>query len=603
MGWSGPVNPLVNYEVVPGYYMNYSLTQFDYFNDYLAAFACNQRDDCGGFVMVGATSGWFLNNSATQPGAKIDYRSDLKLHLKKSYTFRKASQPDTSVEGVIASQATKATLDDWTGSDRYIPPGYYCCGQAPYADCNKTDGLYVPLGHRLLIMGDGLRDTGHSWIDKPDQGYGVALDQAGMHRNFDDCVIVENVGFDVSKHWYDMVDNGVNGSDVDPIKQKYCDTLSFTQLQGDPSKCQTFYTGKSGSDAVKARYLELIKAEKPNNWPDDPAMLSMVLTCMVGNGASATTAKDMLGTYCLITNPNWPDNQTVRTFVNNLIQNADPTKTNQVLQQFATDLCLQYCRTHGSSTHCAVWNAAVNLGYNGCGLDVNKDVPGCRGLYDLKQTFRRAIGSSPDLATVITPIENAIKPLCFTAESKAATASPSSDYLRTGPIEVGYCNETINLCLQNVTVGGDMKGTLRQSCNIELDVATPNTGGIPTVLQTTTDAAGGVTVNNQQGPDAAANAAGTPSGVTSTGLIVNGQNIDISKLLVKPGKYAFVDKYLPTPEKQKGALGGIIFCIICCCCLMLLMIMSGGDETPMGPVGPSANNLAQERLGALLAKI
>ena len=603
MGWSGPQDPKVNYDAYPDrLYSGNLLTNFDYFNDYLAALACNQRDDCGGFVMNGTTGGWFLNNSVAY-GKAVFQGTGRTLYLKKSYTFRKASQPDTNVEGVIASQATKATLDDWTGGDSYIPPGYYCCGQSPYPSCNKTDGLYVPLGHRLLLMGDGLRDTGHSWIDRPDQAYGTALTDAGMHRDFDDCVIVENVGFDVNKHWYDMVDNGVNGSDVDPIKQKYCDTLSFLQLQGDPSKCQTFYTGKSGSDAVKARYLALIKAEKPNNWPDDPAMLSMVLTCMVGNGPSATTAKDMLGVYCLVTNPNWPDNQTVRTFVNNLIQNTDPTKTNQVLQQFATDLCLQYCRTHAGSAHCAVWNAAVSLGYNGCSFDVNKDVPGCRGLWDLDQTFKRALVSSPDLATVINPIKNAIKPVCFTEEAKNAAATPSSEYLRTGPIPVGYCNETINLCLQNVTVGGDMKGTLRQSCNIELDVAAPNTGGIPTVLQTTTNAAGSVTVNNQQGADAAASAAtGTPA-APSTALIVNGETIDISKLLIKPGKSAFVDKYLPTPNKQKGALGGLIFCIICCCCMLLLLMMSGGDEAPAGPVGPSANNLAQERLGALLAKI
>jgi len=179
--------------------------------------------------------------------------------------------------------------------------------------------------------------------------------------------------------------------------------------------------------------------------------------------------------------------------------------------------------------------------------------------------------SSPSLASIITPIENAIKPVCFAAECKACASSSADINLRTGSIQT--CTDTINICLQNVTVRGDMKGTLNQACNINLDSSAPNTGGIPTSLQTTTDAAGTATVNASSGPDAVAGGGGSVSTVSRT---IDGKKVEIDKLIIKPGKSAFVDKYLPTPEKQKMAIGACVVLIV----IIFLALIFGGDDTP-----------------------
>lgn len=369
---------------------------------------------------------------------------------------------------------------------------------------------------------------------------------------------------------------------IQQIKSDVCGTKDFNYLFQPNNNCIQFYNaqsnqrGQSGkTERSNAELLARIVQQNHDNWPDDANMRNTILDIVLDNGPSASSALAMITNYCSPTSP-WPDNNNMRTFINELIDPLNPTRTNPTLAAAAVGFASAYCRQNPTSPHCGCWNAAELKQYSGCSVDANKDLPGCGGLYDLHNTFKSALAASPSLASVITPIENAIKPVCFAAECKACAGSSSDVNLRTGSIQT--CNDTINICLQNVTVKGDMKGTLNQACNINLDANTPaNSGGIPTSLQTTTNAAGQATVNASSGP-----AAATTGPVSTASRTVDGQTVDISSLPIKPGQSAFVDKYLPTPQKQYAGIGGFIFCILCCC--LLLLFSGGGDSGAMDPM-------------------
>ena len=373
-----------------------------------------------------------------------------------------------------------------------------------------------------------------------------------------------------------------DGSDVtgtqQAIKIDFLAPKTYTDLAGNATY-QGFYTAQ-GAGRLNSEFLARILREKPTTWPDDPAMLSKMLDIMVSQTAAATDAKDMMARYCSITNPQWADNDPMRTFVNELIKPGDPAKTNPALQATATDLAMQYCLANPTSLHCGCWNAAVNKGYNGCSLDANKDLPGCRGLYDLKQTFKQAPAS---MASVITPIENAIKPGCFAAECKSSKASSADVNLRTS--DITNCTDTINICLQSVTVGGDMRGTLNQACNINVEGGGANTGGLPTSLQQTLSGGNVVT---------------STDGLTRT---VDGVSVDVAALIIKPGKSVFVDKYLPTPQKQKMAIGGVVAIVVLCFCLIVLAVVasSSGGEKGSSDIGAILAMQARQKAAAAAA--
>lgn len=354
---------------------------------------------------------------------------------------------------------------------------------------------------------------------------------------------------------------------VSTIKTNFCNAKTFAALSTH-TNCKNFYN-QTNTDGLNVRYLALINQEKVNSWWTDTAMLATMLSILITGSASGSSrdALTMLTNACLPTNTTWPDNDSLRTFINELIDPLDPAKSNANLRSAAVGYSQAFCRANPASPHCGCWNAAQLQQYAGCRQDANKDLPGCGGLYDLSNTFKTALASSPSLASVITPIENAIKPVCFAAECKACASSSANVNLRTGSTQT--CTDNINICLQNVTVRGDMKGTLNQACNINLTA--PNTGGIPTTLQTTTNGAGQATVNASSGPDA------TSSTVSRT---VDGKTVNIADLPIKPGQSAFVDKYLPTPEKQKMAIAALL----CCCCILILILILGGNAPQQNPM-------------------
>lgn len=529
------------------------------------SFACDSKSDCAAWSLDRSGRECYItggNNTGFQPG------TGNKAYVRTS--ARPAGKYSTIALGVTLSTVGGhyCTGDGWAGDGegrevQNSGGNRYCVEIFPRPSRCPSD-LGPP------VTGNIVNKTNGGGIN-----YATGTNNTGVICTYN--TIPESIVWNQTKMGQYFQGNDTTGA-IQQIKSDVCAPKSFSYLFQPNNNCIQFYNaqsqvvGVSGkTERSNAELLARIVVENSANWPDNDDMRNTILNILLDNGPSSSSALTMLTNYCLPTNP-WPDNIKMRTFINELIDPLNPTKSNPTLAAAAVGFASAYCRQNPTSNSCGCWNASQLKQYAGCKQEANKDVPGCAGLYDLSKTFSRALASSPSLASIITPIENAIKPVCFAAECKACASSSANVNLRTGSIQT--CTDNINICLQNVTVRGDMKGTLNQACNINLDPSTPaaaNTGGIPTSLQTTTDAAGTVTVNASSGPDATA--AGPVSTVSRT---IDGKKVEIDKLIIKPGKSAFVDKYLPTPEKQKMAIGACIVLIV----IIFLALIFGGDDTP-----------------------
>lgn len=536
------------------------------------SFACDSNPDCSAFSTDGTTQCYIIGGNVTAPYRQINGR----------VAYVRTSARPAGKYATIAQGVTLGTVgghycqgDGWSGDGegsevQNSGGNRYCVEPFPRPTRCPSD-LGPP------VTGNLVNKTNGAGIN-----YSTGVANTGVICTYNS--IPESIVWNGSKMGTYFQGNDTTGT-IQQIKSDTCRTKSFNDLFQPNNNCIQFYNAQSQVRGVSgktersnAELLARIVVENNANWPDNDNMRNTILAILLDNGPSSSSALTMLTNYCLPTAP-WPDNDKMRTFINELIDPLNPTQSNPTLAAAAVGFAAAYCRQNPTSPHCGCWNAAQLKQYSGCIVDANKDLPGCGGLYDLHNTFKAALASSPSLASVITPIENAIKPVCFAAECKACASSSANVNLRTGSTQT--CTDNINICLQNVTVRGDMKGTLNQACQINLDPSTPaapNTGGIPTSLQTTTNGAGQATVNASSGPDAAASA--TSNSVSTTSRTVDGKTVNIADLPIKPGQSAFVDKYLPTPEKQKMAIAALL----CCCCIIIMILIFGGDASQQNPM-------------------
>jgi hypothetical protein len=532
------------------------------------SFACDSKPDCAGWALDGNGSHCYIINGNVKTLRSFGGR---KAYVRTS--ARPTGKYATTAQGVTLSTVGGHYCqgDGWAGDGEGMEVqnsggNRYCIENFPRPSRCPAD-LGAP------VTGNIVNKTNGAGVN-----YATGTNNTGIICTYNS--IPESIVWNGSKMGTYFQGNDTTGT-IQQIKSDTCAPKSFNDLFQPNNNCIQFYNAQSQVKGVSgktersnAELLARIVVENNTNWPDNDNMRNTILAILLDNGPSSSSALTMLTNYCLPTNP-WPDNDKMRTFINELIDPLNPTQSNPTLAAAAVGFAAAYCRQNPTSPHCGCWNAAQLKQYAGCIVDANKDLPGCGGLYDLHGTFKAALAASPSLASVITPIENAIKPVCFAAECKACASSSADVNLRTGSTQT--CTDNINICLQNVTVRGDMKGTLNQACNINLNPSTPaapNTGGIPTSLQTTTDGAGTATVNASSGPDAAASA--TSNAVSTVSRTVDGKKVEIDELIIKPGKSAFVDKYLPTPEKQKMAIGACVVLIV----ILFLALIFGGDDTP-----------------------
>ena len=381
--------------------------------------------------------------------------------------------------------------------------------------------------------------------------------------------------------------NSTSGT-TQQARRDWCDAnATYASLASPNDNCAGFYTANGNLDA---KYLLRIIAEKPTSWPDDQAMRDRVLAISVGSSPSAGDAINMINQYCLVDNPEWPENANMRTFINNLYSSGPNVKTNQDLKTTASTIIDHYCQTHQQSERCACKNA-ITQGISGCVADPS--IPGCD---DLKQ-FNDNLSGAPDaFNSLIGSIRQSAKPICLSSACRTAATDPAGKYLRTADDVTLTCPDNINLCLSSIKVKGNISASAQivQDCSIAVNYSGPNpitpaSGGLSVSggAQAITDSSGTrvsatpATVTTTPGSSGPGTPTGTPA--PSTGS-------DESKLLITNPAVANV---LNTRTKQYGAIGGCIFIILCCCCILILL-MSGGDSE--GPSGPSALNVSLANL-------
>lgn len=409
----------------------------------------------------------------------------------------------------------------------------------------------------------------------------------------------------------------------DTMRDDRCSQYNFTALKADTSTCKTHYTSKGSYD------LELFKrivSEGPA-WITNEAKRQHVMTCITGSSVSlANDAANLLldrlngvsgNSYAGIKvtsvpsdlKDSWGQYSEIVGFMNQLLRTSDEALGKVVpasIQAMIIATIRVYCTAHSDHSACSCVNATKQATggpdpLTRCGT-TDAALPGCDDLKYLNDSF--AAVTSPNLAPFVLNVKAAFKPRCYSSACVAADLAGSQTVLRPDVYQAGACNSNLNVCFASIKAGGNISGDI----NLQQNCAAGTNQAIPSQLTSTQDKRG-ETITVASPPATGGGAPPTTSGPQRQGCVngtcnEGGVTFNESDLIIKRGKNAFIDKYLQTPKKQKGAIGAIVFCICCCCCLLLLMMMGGGENSaPIGPVGPSATNLAQERLGVLLAKI
>jgi hypothetical protein len=252
-----------------------------------------------------------------------------------------------------------------------------------------------------------------------------------------------------------------------------------------------------------------------------------------------------------------------------------------------------YCSSHSDQTACGCVNA-TKLPSSGvdpltrCGT-TDASLPGCADIKQLNDQF--AAITSPNLAPFVAGIKRAFIPRCYSSMCTAADTAGNQDVLRPDVYQPAACAADLNVCISSISAGRDINADV----NVQQSCAGATGQALPSTLSS---------VSSRGGETVTAGGAGSPattSGPTRQGCIAGtctqgDVTFQESDLIIKPGTNELVDKYLQTPNKQKGAIGGCICCILICCCLILLIMMSGGENASAAPAAPNySGNIAKLR--------
>lgn len=276
------------------------------------AWVCNQRDDCKGFSFdkCAGHGGWFKNMNI--PTVPTGTNNCIKHFVKKDWNWRKANNPDTSNPSILPrdQMATRFKAKYW-GSAFDPPPikvstGKTCCGTADYPNCNRMDGYKVPLGWKWMITNDDITNgtTMEGYWDRDNMGWGDQTtawwpDHPVNHgiTNSDDCILAQNIGFDVPANWSTMVSKGIDPADALQIKHRWC-IANKTNIKD--AKCTNFYATPEAAAAgfnFDQDFYYMCSADP--SWMNDSSCRSSINQAVKGSIASTRQqAKDLISAYC-----------------------------------------------------------------------------------------------------------------------------------------------------------------------------------------------------------------------------------------------------------------------------------------------------------------
>lgn len=428
-----------------------------WYSEEIQAWACNQRNDCKGFVFAKdrGYGGWFKKTNAEDVPSKA--ANNRRTCVKKDYNWRKADNPDTSNLSILPKdqmQTRMAALGWHDFTDYSLSTGTTCCGQPGYPHCNDMNSYKVPLGWKWMITNDGILSgttvEGYWNRDNMGQGGQFDLDRPNNHgmMDRDDCVLAQNVGFDIPANWDTMVAKYIHPADALKIKHNWC--ISNTTNINDP-KCTNFY---ATPEAAAAGYHY---------------------------------DQDLF--YLCKADPNWFQKSSCRTAINNGVKG-----TNESIKQQSKDLVTEYCNTDAGKNQsdglCGCYNV---MKYGGQCLTSQAGIPGCK---ELKAT----VGDLPPGAQVAFSDKFCASDVCVTQALGNAALLP--DYTQ------GKQCPNIAQCVQDFRQANFQGSQVDASCKNTISIsgvaapapaagpapapapAAPSTGGNTTNIASGTPAPG-----------------------------------------------------------------------------------------------------------------
>lgn len=382
---------------------------------------------------------------------------------------------------------------------------------------------------------------------------------------------------------------------VKQMRKDRCAEFNYTALKAGTTTCKSYYDAQ-GAGTYDAELFKRVVSEGPS-WITNPSKRQFVMTCITG--ASSDLARDATNLFLdringvngnsyqgvAVSNmpadlkDSWGQYTEIVGFINQLLRTSTEAAGINVpalTQTLAIATIRAYCTSHSDHTACSCVNATK---VPSSGIDpltrcstTDSALPGCEDLKDLNDQFANI--TSPNLAPFISGIKRAFIPRCYSSTCTAADTTGSQDVLRPDVYQASACNSNLNVCISSISAGRD----IRADVNVQQECAGATGQAYPSELSSVTDRSG-ETVTAGNGVSPSTTSGPLRDGTTGDGRrTVDGVTFNESDLIIKRGKSAFVDKYLPTPKKQQMALGGgVTFLICCCCCLLLILVAAGGD--------------------------
>ena len=426
----------------------------------IASFMCNQDDNCNGFVMDKNGSGvWFKKtNNERVPSKNANNR---KTYVKKSTSWEKAANPDTTRDGVLPDNERKTQFlacknvnerDNtcWLSNAKNVKVGASCDGDRVFV--NDTVGFKIPLGFRYFVndSGGGLFNTdGGFWSSYQGNGRDTPGDKvfdSGM-RNKSDCMVLQNVGFDVDQYWDTMTQtpNNVHPDDAAKIKENWCRSRNRTidELTTNTNKNRCVQALGNQDEYTK----EVInRCSELSDWTKVGKCMDIVTREIQNNAANAGQARTMVQRYC----------------------RGDPNNKKGMGPGRNTQLCA--CM-NASDFGFADPDNNVN---NTCYAPDKQNLPGCTDLI-LKTT--KLVSNSLVPSSVLWAIQTSVNDTGTIADS-CATARQACDGTNSQACVLPYqpssarIENTFNICAQVAQAQISQDSPVNQVCGF-----TTNLGG------------------------------------------------------------------------------------------------------------------------------
>ena len=488
-----------------------SIAYNPWYSEEIMAWVCNQDDNCEGFLYDKGKGhgGWMFNASKLRP-AVAD--KNIRTQMKKNKGWRKADNPDTSNLSILPRDQTKTRFIAWGTAwkpegDTIVNTGTTCCGQPGYPSCNGMNQYRVPLGWKWMMTNNGIEngDNVEGYWDRANMGWDGTkydLDRPTNHgmTDRDDCILAQNIGFDIPANWDTMVSKGVHPDDALQIKHNWCNANTDNI---NTAKCTNFY---ATPEAAAAGF----------HYDQD-------LFYMCKNDA------------------NWFNKAACRTAINNGVKG-----TNESVRQQSKDLVKGYCNTQdGENQSDGICGCANVVKYAGRCLTDKAGIPGCK---ELKAT----IGDLPSGAQVAFSDMFCASDVCVTQALGDAALLPSYTAGKQCP--------NITQCVQDFRNANFQGSQIDASCKNTVNITgvappAPAAGPAPPAASTPAASTPAASTPAASTPAASTPAASTPAATPAA---------DTSGAPIPAGKYALVDQYAPTPQKQYALIGCIIIIILCC---------------------------------------